>query len=240
MRGAHRDMRTPPCKPAHPPLLSRFIAGPRTSGSRLDSLIPSAENRWTPAGLPVSDPRAEITALLRAASRGERDAEERLLPILYQELRRTAAAELRHERPDHTLSPTALVNEAWLRLGDPAAGWQNRAHFFGAAAVAMRRILVDHARARHAAKRSRDRQVTLDDDAAVADTAPSDEVIAVDEALERLAALDPRQARVVELRYFVGLSIPATAEALGISPATVKRDWTLARAWLHRELGPEA
>lgn len=188
----------------------------------------------------MNDPQADITALLHAVSQGEPDAEARLLPLLYQELRRTAAAELRHERPDHTLSPTALVNEAWLRLGSPAASWQNRAHFFGAAARAMRRILVDHARARHAAKRSRDRQVTLDPDEAAASMAPSDEVLAVDEALERLAALDPRQARVVELRYFVGLSVPDTAEVMGISPATVKRDWTLARAWLHRELGPQA
>jgi RNA polymerase sigma factor (TIGR02999 family) len=138
------------------------------------------------------------------------------------------------------LSPTALVNEAWLRLGGPDGGWQNRAHFFGAAAMAMRRILVDHARARSAAKRSRDRQVTLDPDEPAAVTAPNDEILAIDEALERLAALDARQAKVVELRYFVGLSVPATAEVLGVSPATVKRDWTLARAWLHRELGPEA
>jgi RNA polymerase sigma-70 factor (ECF subfamily) len=149
-----------------------------------------------------------------------------------------ASVELRRERPDHTLSPTALVNEAWLRLGGGQASWENRSHFFGAAARAMRRILVDHARQRSAQKRRRDQQVTLEPEAIGAAEPPGDEVIAVDEALERLAALDPRQAEIVELRYFVGLSIPDTAAALGISPATVKRDWALARAWLHRELGP--
>lgn len=188
----------------------------------------------------MSDTPSDLTELLRAAGAGEPGALDRLVPLIYAELRRMASAELRRERPDHTLSPTALVNEAWLRLGGSDASWQNRSHFFGAAARAMRRILVDHARQRSAIKRSRDQQVTLEPEAIGAPEPPSEEVIAVDEALERLAQLDPRQARIVELRYFMGFSIPDTAAALDISPATVKRDWALARAWLHRELGPAA
>lgn len=185
----------------------------------------------------MNDPSPDLTELLRASAAGEPGALDRLAPLLYTELRRMAASELRGERADHTLSPTALVNEAWLRLGGGGGSWQNRAHFFGAAARAMRRILVDHARQRAATKRSRDRQVTLEPELVGAQETPSEEIIAVDEALERLAQFDPRQARIVELRYFVGLSIPETAIALEISEATVKRDWTLARAWLHRELG---
>ena len=185
----------------------------------------------------MSDNSSDLTELLRAVGAAEPGALDRLVPLIYAELRRMASAQLRHERTDHTLSPTALVNEAWLRMGGTGA-WQNRSHFFGAAAQAMRRILVDHARQRSASKRRRDQQVTLDPEAAGAANAPTEEVIAVDEALQRLAQLDPRQARIVELRYFVGLSIPDTAAALDISAATVKRDWALARAWLHRELGP--
>ena len=165
---------------------------------------------------------------------------ERLMPLVYRELRRQAAGYLRKERAGHTLQPTALVHEAYLRLHDQRdVHWQNRAHFFGVAAQAMRRILVDHARGRLRAKRGgADRRVTLTESALVA-AERSVDVIDLDAALERLSVLDPRQGRVVELRYFGGLSVEETAEVLEISPATVKREWTMAKAWLHSELkGP--
>jgi len=182
---------------------------------------------------------SDVTKLLRAASHGDAAALDQLIPVVYDELKRLAASQLRNERPDHTLSPTGLVHEAFFRIVDQrVVGWDGRAHFFGIAAQAMRRILVDHARRRNAHKRGQHLQVTLPDEAAVGAPAPSEEVVAVDEALQRLALLDPRQAKLVELRYFVGLSIEETAEVLGVSAATVKRDWALARAWLQRELGP--
>ena len=181
--------------------------------------------------------RSDVTTLLAAASSGSPDALSALLPVVYDELKRMAAGQLRLERDDHTLGATALVHEAFLRLtGGTTPTWENRAHFFGIAAQAMRRILVEHARRRNAQKHGAKHQVTLDSQVDLADGAPSEEVVAVDEALNRLAALDARQAKIVELRYFVGLSIEESADVLGISPATVKRDWTLARAWLHREL----
>jgi RNA polymerase sigma factor (TIGR02999 family) len=161
---------------------------------------------------------------------------DRLFPLVYDELRQLAAAQLRSERPDHTLGATALVHEAYLRLLGGVESFANRAHFFGIAARAMRRILVEHARRRNAHKRSQRFQVTLDTDFERAAAAPSDEVLAVDESLSRLAARDPRAAQVVECRYFAGFSIEETADALGISPATVKREWTMARAWLFRDL----
>ena len=161
-----------------------------------------------------------------------------LLPLVYQELRRLAASYLRHEKPGQTLQPTALVNEAYLRLlKDRPDRWQNRAHFCAIAAHSMRQILIERARARHAQKRGGVRaRVTLDD-ALVAGGERSIDLIALDEALERLAQLDPEQARLIELRFFGGLTIEETAEAMNISPATVKRHWTVARAWLARELG---
>lgn len=162
------------------------------------------------------------------------------MPLVYDELKVLAASQLRRERGEHTLGATALVHEAFFRLVDQrTVSWQSRAHFFGVAAQAMRRILVDHARRRTAAKRGRQHQVTLESDAAEASDATSEEVVAVDEALERLAAVDPRQAQLVELRYFGGFSIEEAAELLGISPATAKRDWAFARAWLQRELSTE-
>lgn len=148
-----------------------------------------------------------------------------------------AGSYLRSERPDHTLTPTALVHEAFLRLVDQrSVSWQGRSHFFGIASQAMRRILVDYARRRTAGKRSRQLQVSLDSNPEVAAPSDSDELLAVDEALDRLIQNDPRAGKLVELRYFGGLTIEEAAEALEISPATAKRDWALARAWLHREL----
>ena len=159
------------------------------------------------------------------------------MPVVYAELKSLAAGYLRVERADHTLQTTGLVHEAYLRLVDQSrVTWKNRGHFFGIAAQSMRRILVDHARKRHAGKRDGGQPITLDDELASLSTS-TDEVLAVDEALGRLAVLDERQARIVELRYFTGLSIEETADALSISPATVKRDWTSAKAWLQRELG---
>jgi RNA polymerase sigma factor (TIGR02999 family) len=162
------------------------------------------------------------------------------MTAVYAELHAQAARAMGHETPDHTLQPTALVSEAYLRLIDQRrVQWRNRSHFFGVAAQLMRRILVDHARARHAAKRGGGMpQITLDgaDGAHAAPDESGVDVLVLHEALERLAAIDPRQARVVELRYFGGMNIEDTAEALDISPATIKREWAVARAWLRREL----
>jgi len=184
-------------------------------------------------------PGQEVTALLREWAAGDRGALERLMPLVYGELRKLAANELRAERRSHTLQPTALVNEAYLRLvGQRSVSWNNRAHFFAIAAQMMRRVLVDHARKRGAAKRSSG-TVYLDlADAGGADRAP--ELLALDDALTELEKLDPRQARVVELRFFAGLSVEETAEVAGISTATVKRDWKTARAFLLNEIGLEA
>jgi RNA polymerase sigma-70 factor (ECF subfamily) len=181
----------------------------------------------------------QISDLVEDASRGHAAAMSELLPIVYQELRRVAAGYLRRERPGQTLQATALVHEAYLRLlREQQVSWQNRAHFCAIAANSMRQILVERARARHAAKRGGDRQrITLDEAVAPAhaDDAGVD-IDALDQALTRLAALDAQQARLVELRYFGGLTIEETAEVLGVSPATVKRSWVVAKAWLRKEL----
>jgi RNA polymerase sigma factor (TIGR02999 family) len=184
----------------------------------------------------MSDP-GDVTRLLAGLSRPGRPTVDRLFPLVYEELRRLAQRKLRGERSDHTLGATALVHEAYLDLsGLDRFEWKNRRQFFAVAAVAMRRVLVDHAVRRSAAKRGGGwRRVELRRDEAVAERAAGS-VLALDEALGRLERLDPRQARVVECRFFAGLDVQETAEALGISPATVKRDWTMARAWLHREL----
>jgi RNA polymerase sigma factor (TIGR02999 family) len=179
--------------------------------------------------------------LLVKARTGDPKAVAELMPLVYDELRRLAASYVRRERRGQTLQATALVNEAYVRLiGEKAQTWQNRTHFLAIAALSMRQILVQRARARKAAKRGGDpERITLDERflpvAATAGTRPID-LVALDAALDKLAALDARQAKVVELRYFGGLSVEETAEALDVSPATVKRDWTLARAWLKREL----
>lgn len=183
--------------------------------------------------------RSEVTQLLKQWSDGRQDALDRLLPEIYAELRRLASSYLRRERRDHTLQATALVHEAFLKLIDQrAVRWQNRAHFFGIAAQAMRRILVDHARAHAAGKRGDgERPVSLDD-ALVLTAMPDVDLLALDEALTRLAVVDLQQSRVVELRFFGGLTMNETAEVLHISPATVGREWALAKAWLYAELRP--
>ncbi len=182
-----------------------------------------------------------MTQWLLAWSKGDRDALEDLLPVVYGELRRIAGRYLRHERQDHTLQPTALVHEAYVKLIDQRhAQWQNRAQFFGVAAQLMRRILVDHARAHVAAKRGGGVSPVTLMDAAGASPARGVDVIALDEALTRLTRLYPDQGRLVELRFFGGLTIEETGEAMGLSPATVKRQWTVARAWLLHNLNGEA
>jgi RNA polymerase sigma factor (TIGR02999 family) len=184
-------------------------------------------------------PPSDVTGLLLCWSNGDKSAAERLLPAIYADLHRQAARAMRREGEEHTLQATALVHEAYLRLVDQRrVQWRNRAHFFGIAAEVMRRVLVDHARGRLAAKRGGGmKQLTLGGaDEAAANQDDGLEVLALHEALERLAQLDPEQARLVELRYFGGLNIEETAEALGVSPATVKREWAVARAWLRREL----
>jgi RNA polymerase sigma factor (TIGR02999 family) len=181
----------------------------------------------------------EVTRLLRAWQGGDAQALDRLMPLVYDSLRRIAQAQLRHERPGHTLQPSAVVNETYLKLVEsPVANLQNRVHFFAVAARAMRQILVDHARRRAAQKRGGGEVSRIETEVM---TLPRDaDVIAVDEALERLAALDSEQARVVELRFFAGLTLDEAAVALDISRATVHRKWTVARAWLHRELSGAA
>ena len=178
-----------------------------------------------------------VSRLLADWGRGNQEAREALIPVVYDELRRLARRHLWHERPDHTLQSAALVNEAYLRLvRQQPPQWQNRAHFFGVAAQMMRHILVDHARNRLAAKRGGGAaRLTLDADVGFAQKSDVD-LIALDAALEKLAALDPPQSRLIELRFFGGLSIEETAVVMGISPATVKREWATARAWLRREM----
>lgn len=187
--------------------------------------------------MPLPTDPGEVTDLLRAAAGGDASADERLFALVYDELRGLARAVLRREQAT-TLEPTGLVHEAFLRLGNrQRIAWADRHHFFGVAARAMRRVLVDRARARHRDKRA-GASVTLTD---VADGEESPElVLAVDEALERLAAIDPRRARVVELRWFAGLEVDEVAELLGVGSATVKRDWAAARAWLATQLADTA
>ena len=181
-------------------------------------------------------PPSDITALLDDWGRGDSRALDRLVPLVYAELRRVAARQLRHERDGHSLQPTALVHEAYLRLVDQRqVHWQNRAHFFAVSAQVMRRILVDHARRRARVKRDHGVQVTLDD-ALSDDRGTSLDLVALDDALRELEALSPRQGRVIEMRFFAGLDIDETAEVLGISRATVKRDWAFARAFLLQAL----
>jgi RNA polymerase sigma factor (TIGR02999 family) len=203
--------------------------------------IPAAARAARPAG-------ESVTELLRAWGAGDAQASDSLVRLVYAELRRQARLALRREGEGHTLQPTALVHEAWLRLGDQHdAHWESRTQFFAIAAQMMRRVLLDHARTRHALKRGGGAvQVTLGgaDAGGVAPGAPEGEsasldavdLIALDDALQRLAALDPQKARLVDLRYFAGLSIPEAAAVLGVSTATLGREWAIARMWLRREL----
>ena len=179
----------------------------------------------------------DITGLLHQIADGDGDAAAELVPLIYGELHKLASHFMARERPDHTLQTTALVHEAYLRLVQQRnAAWDNRAHFYGAAAGIMRRILVDHARARHTAKRGgRANHIPLEDTTGLAGDC-SDGLLRLDSALTRLGERSPRQVRVVELRFFAGLDVEETAEVLAVSPKTVKRDWSIARAWLLREL----
>jgi RNA polymerase sigma-70 factor, ECF subfamily len=180
-------------------------------------------------------PAGEVTRLLQAWSEGDAGARDRLIPVVYEELRRRAAAHLRRERREHTLKPTDLVHETYLRLCQQSSGWQNRDQFFGVASRLMRRILVDHARARGAAKRGRALRVTLVE--GLLDATPSEpDLLELDSALAELEALDPRQGSLVELRFFGGLTLEEAASALGISRATANREWAMAKAWLFRRL----
>lgn len=192
-----------------------------------------------PSSIPGNAMTTEsVTDLLQAWAAGDQAALDELLPLVYDDLRRQARRYMRGQTPGHTLQTTALVHEAYLRLaGQSAVDWQSRAHFFGVAAKAMRSILVDHARARSAAKRGGSaRAITLNDAGKIPGPQISVDVLALDDALARLGELDPRKSQLVELRYFGGLGIDEAAAVLGVSPTTVKREWTTARAWLRREL----
>ncbi len=185
-----------------------------------------------------SPPSSQLTQLLEQWQQGDQEALETLMPIVYHELKRLAGSYLRRERPDHTLQSAALVNEAYLRLIEQReTRWQNRAHFYGIAAQAMRRILADHARSHKAAKRGAGMPELELNEAVVQAQSRSIDLMELEEALQKLEKLDPQQGKIVELRFFSGLSIEDTANVLGISPATVKRDWAAARAWLFREIG---
>jgi len=179
----------------------------------------------------------DITHILTAIEQGDAMATNELLPQVYQELRRLAAHKMAGERPGHTLQPTALVHEAWLKLVDsPAQSWQNRAHFFGAAAEAMRRILIDRARRKSRQRRGSGAEHLDLAEIEIAGLAPNDQLLALNDALDRFFVLEPRQAELVKLRYFVGFKIEEAAEVLGISEATAKRWWAYARAWLFHEI----
>jgi RNA polymerase sigma-70 factor, ECF subfamily len=180
-------------------------------------------------------PSKEVSQLLAAWSEGDRSALDKLLPLVESELHRLAHRYMSHEREDHTLQTTALVNEAYLKLIDQKVEWQNRAHFFGIAAQIMRRILIDHARKHLGPRRGGGKTISLDEVAAVSDERAS-ELVALDEALTMLAKVDERKSRVVELRYFGGLSVEETAIVLGVSVDTITRDWRRAKAFLRREL----
>jgi RNA polymerase sigma factor (TIGR02999 family) len=181
-------------------------------------------------------PNGDVTLLLEAAGGGDAQALERLYEHVYAELRSMANSGMRRERSGHTLQPTALVNEAFMRLNPAESTWQNRRHFFGAAAQAMRRILVDHARQKQAEKRGDGLERVTLTDLEIGAPEPDMDVLAVNDALDRLAAEEPRLAEMVSLRFFAGMSIADTAQALDLSPATVKRDWVFARAWLVEQI----
>jgi RNA polymerase sigma factor (TIGR02999 family) len=181
--------------------------------------------------------RGDVTVLLAKLTKGNEEAASKLIPLVYAEMRRLAGAYMRRERSDHTLQPTALVNEAYLKLVEQrSVDWQSRAHFFGIAAQVMRRILVDHARGHLRDKRGGGQKPVPIDEALVFAPEQSEEFLKLNEALDRLTKLDERQGKIVELRFFGGLTVEQTAELLGVSPKTVKRDWSMAKAWLHGEM----
>jgi RNA polymerase sigma-70 factor, ECF subfamily len=190
---------------------------------------------------PIARTNGDVTALLQQIRAGDSAAVDKLIPLVLNELRSLARIQLRSERPGHTLQPTALVNEAYLRLvTDQARDWQNRAHFIGVSVSVMRRILIDHARRKQALKRDGGEPVLLEAiDYAGFSYEQANELIALNLALDQLEEMNPRQRRIVELRYFGGLSIEETAEVLNVSPITVKRDWVAARAWLKGQIRPE-
>jgi RNA polymerase sigma factor (TIGR02999 family) len=202
-------------------------------------IIVSGKRVFVPfLGKATMNTSTEVTQLLCLWSGGDRAALESLMDVVYPELRHLAHAYLRRERPGHTLQSTALVHEAYLRLIDQkSVTWQNRAHFFGIAAHMMRRILVDHARGRQASKRGAGISLLTLDEAVAGSSPRALDLLALDQALESLARIDPQQSRIVELRFFAGLSIEETAEVQKISSATVKREWAIAKAWLYREMG---
>jgi len=179
----------------------------------------------------------DVTRILNAIEHGDSKAASELLPLVYEELRRLAASKMAHESVGHTLQPTALVHEAWLRLvGANQSGWDNRAHFFGAAAESMRRILVEHARRKQSLKRGAGAERQELDESVLVMTVPPDELLAVHEALDKLAAEDKTAAELVKLRYFVGMTMEEAASALGMPKRTAENLWTYARVWLHREI----
>ena len=185
-------------------------------------------------------PTHDVTQLLHEWGQGDQAALDRLMPLVYQELRRIAKRNMARERPGHTLQTTALVNEVYLRLvGERKVSWQDRAHFFAICARTMRRILVDFARSRHYQKRGGGEEPISLEESLVISGKPGADILALDDALNGLATLDTRKSQVIELRFFGGLSVEETAEALKISPETVMRDWKMAKAWLYRELGGE-
>ena len=180
----------------------------------------------------------DVTRILGDMERGDRQAAEELLPLVYQELRKLAASKMANEAPGQTLQPTSLVHEAWLRLtGDEDVKWEGRAHFFGAAAEAMRRILIDNARRKHAMRHGGGQQRLDIQEIELPAGTQDDDLLAINEALDRFAAQDPKKAELIKLRYFVGLTIKEAADVLGISEATAKRNWAYARAWLYKEIG---
>jgi RNA polymerase sigma factor (TIGR02999 family) len=188
----------------------------------------------------MSEGSGEVTRLLAQLRAGHGDAAGELAPLIYQELHRLAAACMRRERAEHTLQPTALVNEAYIRLvGQRDVQWQNRSHFYGIASQVMRRVLLDYARKRRSSKRGGEQKKVEFDENLLASDQQLEVALSVDECLQRLERIDPQQSRVVELRFFGGLNVEETAEVLGISTATVKREWQFAKAWLQREMNGE-
>src|SRR5665213_1310257 len=188
----------------------------------------------------MPSPDGEVTQLLKAMSRGDAGAGERLLPLVYAELHKLARSYMRRERPSHTLQPTALINEAYLRLAKGPTDWQNRSHFIGVAATVMRRILVDHARAHLAAARGGKLQQVEWQETFGLPEERSRELIALDDALPLLEKVNPRQAKVVEMRYVAGLTFEEIGNVLGISPRSAKRDWAVARVWLYKAISQQS